>query len=158
MARFARTASRVRGPAAAMQAVLLAVLIALLGPSALSGEQPRVPSGTVAAVHTAASAGSAPHADDSAGSTPYADDPAGDEPHAQSAVPGLSPVTVTVRSHRDATGERHVPPLSAVGTSRGTAVGPLLRTVAPRSSAHPSASAHPALGHGVRAPPPLSGI
>ncbi|MGE6737149.1 hypothetical protein, partial [Streptomyces sp. NPDC059900] len=108
MTRFARAASRARGPAAALPAIMLALLITLLGPSALCGGQPCVPSGTVAAAPASASAPSTPHADDRAGSEPYA----------QNAEPGLSPVTA--RSHRDVIGERHVPPLSAVGTSHGT--------------------------------------
>ncbi|GGV27444.1 hypothetical protein GCM10010277_09000 [Streptomyces longisporoflavus] len=152
MARFAHTAARSRGPAesrtrgpAALSAVLLAVLVTLLGPSVLGSEHPWPPGGTVAGADTAASAGSMPHAVD----------PAPSEPYAENAEPGDP--AATVRSHRDATGERHAPPLSAPGASRNTAADPRPLPVAPGPAALPPASAYPALGHGVRAPPSPSG-
>ncbi|MFH8487684.1 hypothetical protein [Streptomyces longisporoflavus] len=160
MARFAHAATRSRGPAAsrtcglaasrtrgpaALSAVLLAVLITLLGPSVSGSEHPWLPGGTVTGADTAASAESMPHAGD----------PVPSEPYAENAAPGDS--AAMVRSHRDATGERHAPPLSAPGASRITMAAPLRLRVAPGPKALPPASAYPALGHGMRAPPAPSG-
>jgi hypothetical protein len=122
VARSAHTASRTRGPGPGLVwAVLLAVLVALLSPSALSSTH--APGGALLAAEQ-----------ESAHGEPYADSP----------DPAVS--TVAVRSHPDATGERHVPPVSAPG-----AQPPVLAAV-------PPASEQPVLRHGVRAPPSLSGI
>ncbi|MBW8821048.1 MAG: hypothetical protein JF598_23285 [Streptomyces sp.] len=135
MARSAHTASRTRGPGPGLVwAVLLAVLVALLSPSALSSTHPGAPAGALLAAEQ-----------ESAHGEPYADSP----------DPAVS--TAAVRSHRDAPGERHVPPVSAPGASHNTATDPLRPAQPPVSAADPPASEQPALPHGMRAPPPLSG-
>jgi hypothetical protein len=134
VARSAHTASRTRGPGPGLVwAVLLAVLVALLSPSALSSTH--APGGALLAAEQ-----------ESAHGEPYADSP----------DPAVS--TVAVRSHPDATGERHVPPVSAPGASPDTATDRLRSAQPPVSAAVPPASEQPVLRHGVRAPPSLSGI
>jgi len=136
VARSAHTASRTRGPGPGLvRAVLLAVLITLLGPSALSSTHPSAPGGALLAAER-----------ESARGEPYADSP----------DPAVS--TAAVRSHRDAPGERHAPPVSAPGASHNTATDPLRPPQPPVSAAGPPASEQPALPHEMRAPPSLSGI
>ncbi|MFF7548569.1 hypothetical protein ACFZCU_33745 [Streptomyces canus] len=134
MDRCTHTVSRTRGPGPGrVWAVLLAVLITLLSPPAL---------GTT---HEGALVGALLVAEESAHGQPYAD----------SADPAVS--TAAVRSHRDATGERHAPPVSVPGASPDPATDRLLRAQPPVSAAGPPTSDQPALRHGVRAPPSLSG-
>ncbi|NEC91022.1 hypothetical protein [Streptomyces sp. SID12501] len=136
MVRFTHTVPGTRDPGPGLVwAVLVAVLVALLGPSVLGSEHPRVPGGAVAAAEAVPTQG---------------------EPYADNADPDDS--TAAVRGHRDATGERHAPPVSAPGASHGTATGPLQPARAPLSAVDPPASEQPAIRHGVRAPPSLSGI
>lgn len=136
MARSAHTASRTRGPGPGLVwAVLLAVLVALLSPSALRSTHPSAPGGALLATEQ-----------ESAHGEPYADSP------------DLAVSTLVVRGHRDATGERHVPPVSAPGTSPDTTTDRLRSAQPPVSAAVPPASEQPVLRHGVRAPPSLSGI
>ncbi|WP_328370397.1 hypothetical protein OG800_45710 [Streptomyces sp. NBC_00445] len=136
MARFKHPVSRTRAPGPGLVwAVLLAVLVILLSPPALSSTHPSAPGGALLAAEQ-----------ESAHGEPYADSP---DPAASTAV---------VRSHRDATGERHVPPVSAPGASPDTATDPLRPAQPPVSAAGPPASEQPALRHGMRAPPSLSGI
>ncbi|WP_406160312.1 hypothetical protein OG806_32195 [Streptomyces sp. NBC_00882] len=134
MARFTHIVSRTRGPGPGLAlAALLAVLITLLSPPALGTTHPCAPVGTLLA------------AEESAHGEPYAD----------SADPAVT--TAAIRSHRDATGERHAPPVSAPGASPDPATDRLRRAQPPVSAAGPPASEQPALRHGVRAPPSLSG-
>ncbi|MEV6196398.1 hypothetical protein AB0M19_28830 [Streptomyces sp. NPDC051920] len=67
-----------------------------------------------------------------------------------------------LRNHRDVVGERggecRLPPVFAPGTSRGPAVHPLQPARPPHSAVVPCGSGQPSHRHGVRAPPPLSGI
>ncbi|WP_433544265.1 hypothetical protein ACQPZG_03515 (plasmid) [Streptomyces sp. CA-294286] len=133
MARSTHAVPRTRGPGP-VWAVLLAVLVTLLGPSAAGNEHPRTPVGAAGAVGSAA-----------VQSEPYAD-------RADPAVP-----TVAVRGSRDGTGERHTPPLSAPDTARGARVVPLRPAQPPAPTAGPCAPGHAAHRHGVRAPPSPSG-
>ncbi|WP_159049271.1 hypothetical protein [Streptomyces canus] len=136
MARYTRTVSRTRGPGPSpglALAVLLAVLLALLSPPALGGTHHGAPVGALLA------AGESAHG----------------EPYADSADPAVS--TAAVRSQRDATGERHAPPVSVPGASPDPATDRLRPTQPPVSAARPPTSEQPALRHGVRAPPSLSG-
>ncbi|NEA63985.1 hypothetical protein [Streptomyces sp. SID12488] len=136
MVRCTRTVPGARGAGAGlMWAVLVAVLITLLGPSTLGSEHLRVPGGAVSAAEAT---------------------PAQGEPYAENADQADS--TAAVRSHRDATGERHAPSVSAPGVSMDAATGPLQPARAPLSATAPPASEQPAIRHGVRAPPSLSGI
>ncbi|WP_433919510.1 hypothetical protein OIE50_33610 [Streptomyces canus] len=132
MVRCTHTVSRTRGPGLAL-AVLLAALLTLLSPPALGGTHHGAPVGALLA----------------------AEESAHGEPYAHSADPAVS--TAAVRSHRDAAGERPAPPVSAPGASPGPATGPLRPAQPPASAARPPTSEQPALRHGVRAPPPLSG-
>jgi hypothetical protein len=135
MARSTHTVPHTRGPGP-VWTVLLAVLVTLigLGPSASAGEYPRVPGGAMSAAGAA-----------SAQSEPYAD-------RADPAAP-----TATVRGPREATGERHTPPVPGPGTSRGAETDPLRPAQPPAPAAGPPAPGQPAPRHGVRAPPSLSG-
>ncbi|WP_329247877.1 hypothetical protein [Streptomyces canus] len=138
MARYthtvSRTGTRTRGPGPGLAlAVLLAALLTLLSPPALGGTHHGAPVGALLA----------------------AEESAHGEPYAHSGDPAVS--TAAVRSHRDAAGERPAPPVSAPGASPGPATGPLLPAQPPASAARPPTSEQPALRHGVRAPPPLSG-
>ncbi|MFF3885680.1 hypothetical protein [Streptomyces sp. NPDC001914] len=78
------------------------------------------------------------------------------------ATDGDPALTAALRNHRDAVGERggecRLPPVFAPGTSRGPAVHPLRPTRPPHAAVVPCASGQPSHRHGVRAPPPLSGI
>lgn len=133
MAHYTHTVSRTRGPRLAW-AALLALLLTLLSPPALGGTHDGAPVGALLA----------------------AEESAHGEPYATSADPAVS--TAAVRSHRDATGERHVPPVSVPGASPDTATGPLRPAQPPVSAAVQPASEQSSLRHGVRAPPSLSGI
>ncbi|MFJ9737146.1 hypothetical protein [Streptomyces sp. NPDC101166] len=137
VARFTHTVPRTRGPGPDLvRTVLLAVLIALLGMSALGGGHPRAPGGALlVAVEKSSAHG---------------------EPHADSADAAVS--TAAVRSQRDATGDRHVPPVSAPAVSPGSATGPLRPARSPVPAVAPPAAEQPARHQVVRAPPPLSGI
>ncbi|GAA2332941.1 hypothetical protein GCM10010431_64950 [Streptomyces kunmingensis] len=131
MARCAQPVRRPRSPgAAAVWAVLLAVLVTLLGPD-LGSEHPRA----LLAAQVVSAHG---------------------EPQADSAEPGVS--TAAVRGPRDSSGERHAPPVAAPGASSATGTGPLQPAQPPVAAEGPPAARQPAHGHGVRAPPALSGI
>ncbi|MEU6389547.1 hypothetical protein [Streptomyces sp. NPDC046939] len=130
-----RSALSARGPRGAGSALvwtlLLAVLVPLLGPSAPGEAHPRT-WGAAASVPTARG-----------------------ETFADSADPAGS--AAAVRNQRDATGERHAPPLSAPGTSPDPGTGPSHRARASVAAVQPPASLRPAHRHGVRAPPAPSG-
>ncbi|WP_328752690.1 hypothetical protein OHT57_44620 [Streptomyces sp. NBC_00285] len=134
MARFTHSVPRTRGPgAAAVWVVLLAVLITLLGPCVPGGEPSGVRGGAVVVA-------------DSVHGESYADN----------ADPAVS--AAAVRSHRDAAGERHAPPVSAPGASPATGTAPLPPARSPVAAAGPPVPEPPAHRHGVRAPPLSSGI
>ncbi|AVV44065.1 hypothetical protein PYK79_15880 [Streptomyces sp. ID05-04B] len=122
---------------AAAHAVLL-VLLVLLGPSgppAPGGADLPAPGGLTHAAGVPSAHGT---------------------PHAQDADPAVP--SATVRSGRDVTGERHTPPLPASHPPRGATGGPLRAGRTPVGPPpDPPASALPAHGHGVRAPPSFSG-
>lgn len=160
MARCAHTVPPTRGSGmTAVCVVLLALVVTLLSPSSLftalspcslftplsppsvSAADARVPGGPVLAAGTASADTPVRHGG------PYAGD----------ADPDGS--TAAVRSHRNATGERHAPPVAAPGASSGeVAAGSLRAAHATAWAARHAASEPPTHRHGVRAPPSLSGI
>ncbi|MCX5262704.1 hypothetical protein [Streptomyces sp. NBC_00199] len=81
--------------------------------------------------------------------------PAHSTPHTQDADPAVP--SATVRSGRDAAGERPTPPAPAARPQLGAAGAPLPPGRTPTPAADPPAPDRPAHRPGVRAPPALSG-
>ncbi|RZU18202.1 hypothetical protein [Streptomyces sp. BK239] len=137
MARFTHTVPRTRGPGPGLvRTVLLALFIALLGPSVLGGAHHPAPVGALLAAEEKSSAHSEPHAD-----------------RADQAVS-----TTAVRGQREAPGDRHAPPVSDPAASSGTTTGPLQPARSPVPAVGPPASEQPAHRQVVRAPPFPSGF
>ncbi|MFC8350122.1 hypothetical protein [Streptomyces sp. NPDC057280] len=142
MARFARRVTRTSEPrSAAMWAVLLTVLAILLGSYAPGSEHARAVSGAGVTGETAP-----------ARSASYADSVS----YVASADPAIL-TTLSVRSDRAGTGERHASPVATPGTARAASATPF-PCAPPPSATSPPASGQPAHRDGVRAPPTLSGI